>query len=102
MRTRGTAGFRGVEGRGIVRNIKECEGVIFMKKLLRCGAQNKFIVIKREDASNFLTRVQRDILLRILKTITSSRLKKGKKIDNEYLVINTDEPYANEVIDIKA
>lgn len=71
-----------------------------MKKLLKCGAQDKFIVFKREDAANFLTRVQRDILSRLLKAIASGRLRKGKKTDNEYLVINTDEPYAPEIIEI--
>lgn len=71
-----------------------------MKKLLKCGGRDKFIVIKREDAANFLDRVQRDILSRILKAIASSRLRKGKKTDNEYLVINTDEPYAPEIIEI--
>ena len=70
-----------------------------MKKL-QCGGLDKFIVIKREDAKNFLSRVQSDILKRMLKAINSSRLKKGKKIDNEYLVINTDEPYAPEIIEI--
>jgi hypothetical protein len=71
-----------------------------VKKLLKCGAQDKFIVLKREDTANFLTRVQLDILSRLLKAIASGRLKKGKKTGNEYLVINTDETYTPEIIDI--
>lgn len=71
-----------------------------MYKKLKCGGLNKFIVIKREDTHNFLDRVQRDILDRMLKAIASGRRRNGKKADNEYLVINTDEPYAPEVIEI--
>ncbi len=54
-----------------------------MKKLLKCGAQDKFIVIKREDVSNFLDRVQRDILSRLLKAIITGRNKKvsGLKVN---------------------
>jgi len=67
---------------------------------LKCGGLDKFIVIKRDDAQNFLDRVQLDILSRILKAIASGRRRKGKKTDNEYLVINVDEPYAPEIIEI--
>ncbi len=70
-----------------------------MKKL-KCGGLNKFIVIKREDVTTYLDRVERDILSRTLKKIASGRRRKGKNDDNEYLVINTDEPYAPEIIEI--
>ena len=68
-------------------------------KNLKCGGLNKYIVVKREDVDSSLNRVQKDILTRMLKQITSSRRRKNKT-DNEYLVINTDEPYAPEIIEI--
>jgi len=39
-------------------------------------------------------------LSRILKNIRVSRIKFNKKPSNQYLVINIDEPYAGEVIEI--
>jgi len=39
-------------------------------------------------------------LSRILKTIRFGRKEVGKKTDNKYLVINIDEDYAKDVIEI--
>lgn len=75
------------------------EREVIMRKL-KCGGLNKFIVIKREDVPAYLDRVERDILSRMLKKIASCRRRKKKNADNEYLVINTDEPYASEIIEI--
>lgn len=62
---------------------------------------NKFTVIKNEDVEKYLSK-------HFLKThfdnaihlINGMRKSEGKKNDNYYLVINMDEPYADEVIEI--
>lgn len=61
---------------------------------------NKFIVIKWEDVRNYLTAEQLDHLHIILKSIRHGRKQEGKTASQSHLVINTDEAYANEVIDI--
>lgn len=60
----------------------------------------KFTVIKNEDVEQFLNGYQRKMLIDILGTIQKGRAISDKEVNNFYLVINTDEPYANEVIDI--
>ncbi|AKQ08630.1 hypothetical protein [Bacillus phage vB_BceS-M2] len=64
------------------------------------SVQPKFVVFKHEDAEQFLSGYQRKMLIDILGTIQKGRAISGKEVNNFYLVINTDEPYANEVIDI--
>jgi hypothetical protein len=59
----------------------------------------KFAVIKNDDAEKYLNTKGQESLNGILETIADSRSMDGKK-NNEYLVINTDEPYADEVIEI--
>lgn len=59
----------------------------------------KFIVIKKDDADKYLNEKGQETLNGILDIIFDSRSMDGKKI-NKYLVINTDEPYADEVIEI--
>lgn len=55
--------------------------------------KQKFIVIKLEDADKYLPNHDRIDLKHILRQINEGRAKEGKK-DNEYLVVNKDEPYA--------
>lgn len=62
------------------------------------GFQKKFTVIKDNDIWN-VDSVARTNLECALDTINADRKKKGKK-ENSYLVINIDEPYADEVIEI--
>lgn len=66
------------------------------------GMQNKFIVIKRTDVSEFLHPVLEQRLGGALKAIDEVRTVRGLKPASAktYLVINTDEPYADEVIEI--
>ena len=71
-----------------------------MPEIMKCGGENKFVVIKREDARKYLTPLQCGVLGLALGSIEDGRTKDGRKSDNEYLVINTDEPYAPEVIEI--
>lgn len=63
------------------------------------GAANKFTVIKNEDISR-LAPGYIDLLELILNQITLDRLKHGKNSTPFYLVVNEDEPYADEVIEI--
>ena len=73
----------------------------FDKKPLRCGAQKKFIVFNINDLNN-LSEQEREFAMKSFNTISgficSNRNLAGKKTDNEYLVINTDEPYVNEIV----
>lgn len=71
-----------------------------MSRLEQLGGKAKFIVIKREDADKHLDYEHGNMLLRVLKQIGVGRLKDGKKSSNEYLVINLDEPYAPQIVDI--
>ncbi len=66
------------------------------------GMQNKFVVIKRTDVSNFLPPHQQEQLQEILKAIDINRIiGMGDPASiNSYLVINTDESYAEDVIDV--
>ena len=66
---------------------------------LKCGAKRKFVVLKLGDVAKLAEWVQKDLEM-ILVEIEENRLAEGKSTDNEYLVINTDEPYAQEVIEI--
>lgn len=63
------------------------------------GMRYKFIVIKADDADKYLPLHDRIDLRHILNQINEGRIKEGKK-ENNYVVINTDEPYADEVINI--
>lgn len=62
------------------------------------GMKFKYIVIKKNDYFNADT-VARTNLQCALDSINQDRKRKGKK-ENSYLVINTDEVYADEVIEI--
>lgn len=61
---------------------------------------NTHIVIKREDIFKYLTDNQIKYLDAVLNTIADGRKKDGKKTDNSYYICNTDEPYADEVLEV--
>ncbi len=61
---------------------------------------NTHIVIKREDILKYLTDNQIKYLDAVLNTIADGRKKDGKKTENSYFICNTDEPYADEVLEI--
>lgn len=63
-----------------------------MNNLKELGLDQKFIVLKVEDVEK-LSQVDRVALRSILYSISRASGNKG----NEYLVINTDEEYAEEV-----
>lgn len=64
--------------------------------------ERKFIVYKISDVKEHLSMEQRAQLGVIGATIDSRRIDAGKPpaSSNTYIVINTDEPYAAEVVEI--
>lgn len=69
------------------------------KNYLKDGNFNKFIVIKNEDIDKYSTYTDLNDMDRILRNVRIGRLKEDKKA-NTYLVINTDESYAPEIVEI--
>ena len=67
---------------------------------LEGGKFDKFIVIKQDDIPKYLNLFQAKRLGFCLDNIANGRSSDGKKTDNKYLVINVDEPYAPEIVEI--
>lgn len=63
------------------------------------GMKMKFTVLKNEDIGK-LPYEQKANLSEIQEMVSRNRIKEGKRGFPKYLVINTDEPYADEVINI--
>lgn len=61
---------------------------------------NRFIVIKNSDIDKYLTGDEKESLSIALVAIANGRARDGKAPENTYLVCNTDEPYADKVLDI--
>lgn len=61
---------------------------------------NKFIVIKRSEFEELATKDQFREIGGLIHAIASWRQANGKPRYREYAVINLDEPYAAEVIEI--
>lgn len=59
----------------------------------------KYLVLKWEDVGGLLSITEQYQLLAMIKKINKYRQLAGKK-DNTYLVINTDEAYANDIAEI--
>ena len=57
----------------------------------------KYLVLKLQDIEAYLNDEQKDQLELICRTIGAGRERDGKPIDNVYMVINHDEPYADDV-----
>lgn len=64
------------------------------------GMKHKFVVLKIDDVNKYCSSLGRDRLTASMLEIKTGRMQHGKNPDNQYLVINTDEPYADEVIEI--
>jgi hypothetical protein len=65
------------------------------------GMEMKFTVIKNDDLDSLYLihpQIHREFE-RAQDKVQKIRIAEGKK-DNKYIVINTDEPYADEVIEI--
>ena len=67
---------------------------------LECGGLKKFVVLKIEDISQYLSNTEQLQLGLIGQKIELGRALDFKSTNNEYLVINVDEPYAPEIIEI--
>lgn len=59
----------------------------------------KFMVLKLEDVQQHLNVFRQEELHQIRDIIHSARQQEGKP-DNTYIVINTDEPYAPDIVEI--
>ncbi|TYS50107.1 hypothetical protein [Bacillus infantis] len=63
------------------------------------GMQIKFTVVKNDDIEKYLSKNEQEKLIDCVGQIEMSRAIEGLG-NAKYLVINTDEPYADEVIEI--
>lgn len=64
------------------------------------GMKKKFTVIKNDDLNTYLDDNDRNTFYYLVEDkIEYTKELEGKK-ENTYLVINTDEPYADEIIEI--
>lgn len=69
--------------------------------LKELGGKRKFIVLKIEDLIKYVKSPFKLAMLdNDLEDIRTGREADGKKPVNEYLVVNLDEPYAPEIIEI--
>jgi hypothetical protein len=59
----------------------------------------KYTVIKNNDIDKYLAKEDAKELKALINRLSVSRKCNGKE-DNSYLVVNTDEPYAQEVAEI--
>lgn len=64
------------------------------------GNFNKFTVIKNEDIEKYVPGTEKEMIQSACDHISIGRMNDGRKVANTYLVINTDEPYAAEVVEI--
>lgn len=69
-------------------------------EFLKGGDFNKFIVIKVEDVQDYLTEAGKEHLRELLNYIVAMRKQEGKNPNNKYLVVNVDEPYAPEIVEL--
>ncbi|WP_342570397.1 hypothetical protein MKY85_17680 [Paenibacillus sp. FSL R5-0749] len=60
----------------------------------------KHTVIKNEDVNKHLDQQEKEDLLRLFHKIQYGRVAEGKVGFNMYLVVNTDETYAEDVVSI--
>ncbi|MGE4321039.1 MAG: hypothetical protein AB7E61_06305 [Acholeplasmataceae bacterium] len=63
---------------------------------------NTHIVIKRDDVLNLILASDAALLGEILQKIEDARYEAGKKINQSYIVVNRDEPYADTIMGIIA
>jgi len=60
---------------------------------------NKYIIIKQDDLK-YITEQDKINLCSIIKTIRDGRIEVNKNTGNKYFVINVDENYAKDIVDI--
>lgn len=64
------------------------------------GMKMKFGMFKWEDAGKYLDDVEFELFEELFTEIKRGRKRDGLSNDHTHLIINTDEPYAPEVIEI--
>lgn len=68
------------------------------------GKEVKYSVIKLNDLVKYNKSsdiaIFLDLTYKLFKNVETGRKKDSKKPNNSYIVINTDEPYINEIVDI--
>jgi hypothetical protein len=62
--------------------------------------QDKYMVIKYEDAQVHLSVEEKSLLAKMFTKVAEGRKYQGKKLTNTYVVVNTDEPYIADVVDV--
>jgi hypothetical protein len=62
--------------------------------------KGKFLVLKNDDLNRYLDSELENDLYNIVQTVDAGRSVEGKVDDNFYIVINQDEPYIQEIIDV--
>lgn len=83
---------------GAMLYVQRSENLMNLNEL---GGKHIFVVIKIEDLIKYVKSPFKLAMLdNDLKDIRKGREADGKKSDNEYLVINLDESYAPEIIEI--
>ena len=71
-----------------------------MKFLKDYGLEQKHIVLKIEDLGKYLDDSHVQLLARCMGRIVRGRREDGKVLENQYLVVNLDEDYVEEMIEI--
>ncbi|MGQ7108386.1 hypothetical protein ACUN13_29605 [Bacillus cereus group sp. Bce041] len=68
------------------------------------GRERRYTVLNEKDLERYVNEEKREefrqILNEVLGEIEDGRLCDDKKPYNSYIVINTDEPYINEIIEV--
>lgn len=68
------------------------------------GKERHYTIINERDVDKYLSiGEQQDLAIvldRILGNIEHGREKEGKNPHNSYIVINTDEPYIDEIVEV--
>jgi len=59
---------------------------------------NTHLIFKEDDLYKHLTPTEREILAILHNKVYDARISLGKK-DNQYYIINKDEPYANDILE---
>ena len=62
-------------------------------------AQNKYIVLRSDDAQAFLSSEQKQQLLDILGSVADGRRKAGKSVGDLFFVLNMKDQYAQAAIE---
>lgn len=70
------------------------------KEFLQGGDFDKFIVLHSEDLRNYFSDSGIYNMKNKLEYIENMRESEGKSINNQYLVVNINESYAPEIVEI--